>query len=117
MILAMRDLYFVGDSRERLIEFPKPVKIQVGQALREAQKEGKARSAKPLTSIDSGVFEIVSDYDGEAYRAAYVVKLKKMCICSMPFKKNSKQGIKIPKQDLDLIRQRLKKAKEMDAKL
>jgi len=117
MILAMRDLYFVGDSRERLIEFPKPVKIQVGQALREAQKGGKARSAKPLTGIDSGVFEIVNDYDGEAYRAAYVVKLKKCVYLLHAFQKKSKQGIKIPKQDLDLIQQRLKKAKEMDAKL
>jgi phage-related protein len=35
----------------------------------------KPLDSKPLTGISSGVFEIVTRYDGETYRTVYAVKI------------------------------------------
>lgn len=60
----------------------------------------------------AGVVEIVEDHDGDTYRAVYTVKLKAVVYALHAFKKKSKKGIKTPKPELDIIKQRLKSAQE-----
>jgi phage-related protein len=112
----MRKLHWVGNSREQIREFPREVRVEIGYALQEAQRGGKSPAAKPLKGIGGGVFEIVEDFDGDTFRAVYAVKLKNAVYVLHAFQKKSKSGIKTPKQEIDLIRQRLKRAEAEDKK-
>jgi phage-related protein len=70
----MKEVVWVGSSLEDLCEFPEDVQDEIGYALYLAQIGLKAKNAKPLTGIESGIMEIVSDYDKKAYRAVYSIK-------------------------------------------
>ena len=72
-------------------------------------------SAKPIRGF-SGVYEIVSNYDRNTYRAVYVVNLGNMIYVLHCFQKKSSRGIKTPKKEMDLIRDRLNWAKELAQK-
>ncbi len=111
--IPLRILRWVGDSRERLQEFPKQVKKDIGDALFTVQAGRTPRSAKPLRGVGSGVFEIVDDYDTNTYRAVYAVKVGQHIYVLHIFQKKSKRWIKTPKQEIDLIKRRLQRAKEM----
>ena len=55
---------------------------------------------------------LVEDFDGDTYRAVYTIKFADVVYVLHSFQKKSKQGIATPKQDMDLIEARLKRAKE-----
>lgn len=101
-------------SLEVISEFPEEVKDEIGYALYEAQLGKKSNKAKPLTGIGSGIMEIVSDFDKNTYRSVYTVKIGEVIYVLHCFQKKSKQGIATPKQEIDLIKQRLKDAKQID---
>ena len=104
----MKELFWVGDSKARLKEFPREVQRAIGRALDVAQRGGKALSAKPLRGFGgAGVLEIVDDHDGDTYRAVYTVRFADAVYVLHAFQKKSKRGIATPKRELDLIRQRL----------
>lgn len=44
----MKDIVWVGDSREQLRQFPKNVRQIIGKALEYAQLGGKHPTAKPM---------------------------------------------------------------------
>ena len=70
-------------------------------------------SAKPLKGFGgAGVLEIVEDDDGNTYRAVYTVRFKGAIYVLHAFQKKSKQGIKTPKHEIDLIENRLREAAE-----
>lgn len=111
-----KPLVWIGSCREDLKDFPDKVMRVMGFALAEAQVGKKHPDAKPLTGFSgAGVLEVVEDYDGDTYRAVYTVKLEGVVYALHAFQKKSKQGIKTPKADLDLIRTRLKRAEELHA--
>jgi phage-related protein len=106
-------LDFVGPSREDLTDFPDEVKEDIGYALFEVQQGGKPGCAKPLKGFDgAGVLEILDDFRGGTYRAVCTVKFAEVVYVLHCFQKKSRHGIKTPKQDLELIRRRLKAAEE-----
>jgi phage-related protein/predicted XRE-type DNA-binding protein len=106
-------LEFIGTSRDDLSEFPAEVKYCIGFALRAAQKGGKHPDAKPLKGFKgASVLEIVSDFDGNTFRAVYTVKIKGVIYVLHAFQKKSKKGIATPKAELDKIKRRLKEAEE-----
>jgi len=73
----------------------------------------KAPYAKPLRGFDgAGVLEVVDDFDGDTFRAAYTVRFSGVVYVLHAFQKKSKHGIALPKSDLDLIKTRLKRARE-----
>jgi phage-related protein len=61
------------------------------------------------------VLEIVSDYDGDTFRAAYTVRFAEAVYVLHAFQKKSKKGIATPARDIELIRKRLKAAEEHHA--
>jgi phage-related protein len=96
-----------------LSDFPQEVRRRVGGALWEAQCSLKALYAKPLRGfVGSGVLEIADDYDGDTYRAVYTVRFARVVYVLHAFQKKSKRGIATTKAELDLIKQRLKRARE-----
>ncbi len=108
-----KPLYWVGSSLADLRTLPAEVKDVFGFALHLAQWGDKHPDAKPLKGFKgASVMEIVEDYDGDTYRAVYTVRYAKAVFMLHVFQKKSKRGIKTPKPDLDLIRQRLKLAQD-----
>jgi phage-related protein len=89
------------------------VRRRFGGALWEAQIGRKAPYAKALKGFgDAGVLEIVDDFDGDAFRAVYTVRFPQAVYVLHAFQKKSKRGVTTPKAELNLIDQRLKRAKE-----
>ena len=104
---------WVGSSKDDLSGFPEEVRRRVGGALWDAQRGLKAPYAKPLRGFGgAGVLEIVDDYDGDTYRAVYTVRFAGVVYVLHAFQKKSKGGKATPKAELDLIKQRLKRATE-----
>ena len=106
----MRSIFWIGDSKERLLEFPTDVRKKIGYALEEAQGGKIPHRTKPLRGF-SGVYEIARDYNRDTYRAVYVVNLGELIYVLHCFQKKSTSGIKTPKKEIDLIRRRLRIAK------
>ncbi len=93
--------------------FPEDVRRRIGGALWDAQRGLKAPFAKPLRGFGgAGVLEMVDDHDGDTYRAVYTVRLAGVVYVLHAFQKKSKRGRVTPKAELDLIKQRLKRATE-----
>ena len=79
-----------------------------------AQKGGKHSDAKPLKGFKgAGVLEIVSDFDGNTFRAVYTVRIKGVIYVLHAFQKKSKKGISTPKTEIDKIKRRLKEAESL----
>lgn len=111
--VAAKPVRWIGSSKEDLSVFPAEVKGRVGQALWKAQTGSKASFAKPLKGFGgAGVLEVVDDFDGETYRAAYTVRFADVVYVLHAFHKKSRRGIETPKSDIDLIEARLIRAKE-----
>lgn len=56
--------------------------------------------------------EIVESFDGDAYRAVYIVRFAGVVYVLHAFQKKSKSGIKTAPADVNTIRRRLKTAEE-----
>jgi phage-related protein len=104
----VKQLDWLGSSKEDLLEFPKEVVQEVGFALYIAQTGGHYRKTKSFKGYGSGVYEIVIEYDKNAYRAVYVVNLADTVYVVHCFQKKSKRGIKTPKEEIAIIQKRLK---------
>ena len=88
---------------------PSDVVDVFGFALHLAQSGKKHEHAKPLKGFGgASVLEVVEDYMGDTYRAVYTVKIAERVYVLHCFQKKSTKGIETPKQDVDLIRERLK---------
>jgi len=97
--------------RKDLRALPKPVRDSFGQAIYAAQRGGKAPNARPMKGYrGAGVLEVVEDHHGETYRAVYTVRFARAVYVLHVFEKKSKQGTDTPRQDLELIEDRLREA-------
>ena len=63
--------------------------------------------------LGSGVFEIALPYRGNAFRVVYAVQLGEDLWVIHAFQKKSTHGIKTPRHEIDLIKDRLKRLKEI----
>ncbi|MGA1982945.1 MAG: type II toxin-antitoxin system RelE/ParE family toxin [Acidobacteriaceae bacterium] len=106
-------LTWMGDSLETLQGFPEDVKDELGFALFQAQCGRKYIKAKPLKGLGAGVLEAFSDYRGDTFRAVYTVRLTERVYVLHTFQKKSKTDIATPKAEIDLIKQRLRRAVEL----
>src|SRR5438309_1065487 len=93
--------------------FPEGARSICLTALTIAAEGGKADVAKPMHEMGSGVFEIALAFRGDAFRVIYAVQLADEIWVVQAFQKKSTQGIRTPKSEIDLIRDRLKRLKEM----
>jgi phage-related protein len=69
--------------------------------------------AKPFKYHGSGVFEVVGDHRGDTFREIYTVRHEEVVFVIHIFQKKSKKGAETPKQDKELIKQRLKWAEQI----
>lgn len=109
----MKRLAWFAGSKNELLTFPEAVRHEMGYALHLAQCGDKHESAKLFKGYGSGVYEIVSSYNSNAYRAIYVACYEDTVYVVYAFQKKSKVGIKTPKQNLAVIEDRLKRLRAL----
>ncbi len=111
--MKRKPLFWLRSSKRDLKAMPDAVQDMAGGALDDVQWGLTPSEAKPLKGFGgASVMEIVCDYDGNAYRAVYTVQFPKAVYVLHCFQKKSKQGIKTPKLDLELIESRLVDARK-----
>ena len=108
-----RPVSWVRAARKDFEKFPVEAQSICLAALTIAAEGGKADIAKPLLGIGAGVFEIALPFRGDAFRVVYAVQLGDDLWVVHAFQKKATQGIKTPKHEIDLIKDRLKRLKEM----
>ncbi len=110
---SLKPLYWMGSSLKELRASPAEVKDGIGYALDLVQRGEKPANAKPLKGFrGANVLEIVEDFDGDTWRAVYTVAIADAIYVLHFFQKKSKKGIATPKQEIDLIKRRLRDAVE-----
>ncbi len=110
---VFKPVNWVGSSRKDLKTFPTAVRRNIGQALYAAQRGEDDPSVKPLKGFGSAsVKEIVDRYQTDTYRAVYTVQFHGVVYVLHAFQKKATKGIKTPKKDMDLIKQRLEAARK-----
>lgn len=108
----LKPVEWVGSSKGDLKKFPAAVQDRVGFALYQAQIGLRHRDATLLKGLGPQVLEVVSRYDGDTYRAVYTVRFKLAVYILHAFQKKAKRGIETPKQEIDLIKRRLRTAEQ-----
>jgi len=106
-----KPLEWIASSHKDLMALPVDARRLFGYALSLAQAGDQHDSAKVLKGFGgAGVLEVVEDDAGGTYRAVYTVKFVEAVFVLHCFQKKSKRGIATPKEDIDIIRARLKVA-------
>ena len=118
MLTKEKPLAWIGSSKKDLMVLPVDVRKFFGHALDFAQRGDKHDAAKVLQGFGgAGVLELVEDDQDGTYRAVYTVKFAKAVFVLHCFSKKSKRGIETPKEDMDIIRARLKVAEALAKEL
>jgi phage-related protein len=107
-----KPVHWIGSSKSDLLGFPPEVVGDIGYGLGVAQLGGKHPAAKPWKGEGAGVFEFVESFDGNAYRAIYTVRFEGVLYVLHAFQKKSPSGIRTAQADIDLVSERLKRARE-----
>ncbi len=113
MIPKTRPVSWLKAALREFQTFPEGAQSICLTALTIAAEGGKADIAKPMHRMGPGVFEIALPHRGDAFRVVYALQLGEEIWVVDAFQKKSTQGIKTPKREIDLIKERLKRLKEM----
>ena len=108
-----RAISWIKAARKDFEEFHKDVQVEMLSALTIAAEGGKSDIAKPFKGVEGGVFEVAIKKRGDAFRVLYAIKIGDDIWVIHAFQKKSKTGIKTPHLDIELIRARLKRLKEL----
>jgi len=111
--IKTRPISWIKAALKDFSEFPEGAKAIFLTALTIAAEGGKADSAKPLHGLGSGVLEIVLPFKGDAFRVVYAVQIGDAIFVVHAFQKKSHKGKKTDKQDIEIIKSRIKGLKEM----
>lgn len=95
------------------MEFPGEAVRRIGYKLQLIQSGILPADTKPFKGLGSGVYEIAFTFDKEAYRCVHALQLGAKIYVLHVFQKKSKKGIKTPPQEIDVIYQRYREAKEL----
>ena len=113
MIRKTRTISWIKAARKDFEEFPAGAQVICLTALTIAAENGMPDIAKPLKGLGSGVIEIALPWRGNALRLVYALQLGEEIWVIHAFQKKSTQGIKTPSHEIELIRKRIKRLKEM----
>ena len=113
MIPKTRPISWIRAALKEFETFPEGARSICLAALTIAAEGGKADIAKPMHGMGSGVFEIALAFRRNAFRVVYAVQLAEEIWVVHAFQKKSTQDIKTPKREIDLIKDRLRRLKEM----
>jgi len=111
---TLKDVVWVGSSLKELKALPRLVQRSFGISLFVAQSGSMPPDAKPLKGFGgAGVLELIEDDRNGTYRAVYTVRFSTGIYVLHAFQKKSKKGISTPAHEIDLVKERLKRADEL----
>ncbi|MGE0115460.1 MAG: type II toxin-antitoxin system RelE/ParE family toxin [Steroidobacteraceae bacterium] len=113
MTRKTRPISWANAALKEFNKFPDEAQSICLAALTIAAEGGKSDIAKPLKGLGSGVLEIALPYVGNAFRVIYAVQLGADVWVVHAFQKKSTHGIKTPQHEIDLVRDRLKRLREI----
>ncbi len=108
-----RPVSWLKAARNDFEKFPEGARTICLTAITIAAEGGKSDIAKPMQGMGSGVFEIALPFKGDAFRVVYAVQIAEELWVVHAFQKKSTKGIKTPRHEIELIKDRLKRLKEM----
>jgi phage-related protein len=103
ILMPVKPIEFLGDSLDRLREFPDDARRDVGYQLDRVQHGQQPDDFKPMPSIGKGVEEIRVRDDTGAYRVIYTARLADAVYVLHAFQKKTQAT---SKRDIDLAKQR-----------
>lgn len=113
MVRNTRKICWVKAALKDFRDFPQNAQDRALTALTFVAEGATPDIAKPLTGLGSGIWELVLRARGDAYRVVYALQIGDDIWVVHAFQKKSKKGIATPKPDIDLIRERIKRLKEL----
>jgi phage-related protein len=113
MTRQTRPVSWLMPALKEFAKFPNGARSICLAALTIAAEGGKADVAKPMHGVGSGLFEIALPFKGDAFRVVYSVQLGEEIWVVHAFRKKSMHGIKTPQREIDVVKDRLKRLKEM----
>jgi phage-related protein len=108
-----RPISWLKGALKEFQTFPQGAQVEMGRALTILAEGEMPDIAKPLTGFGAGVMELALRHRGDAFRVVYALQIDDDIWVIHAFQKKSKSGIKTPKQDIDLIDERLKRLREV----
>lgn len=110
----MKRLFWIGSSREDIKQFPDEVQDEMGHGLYLAQMSDRHNHAKTLSGLGNAkVIELRENDRSGTYRVVYTIEMTEFIFVLHAFQKKSKSGIATPKQEIDLVKRRLKDAEAL----
>ena len=112
MLRNSRPISWIKAARKDFEDFPDGAQRDLARALTILAEGRMPDIAKHLTGFGAGVMELALKHRGDAFRVVYALQIEDNIWVLHAFQKKSKTGIKTPKQEIDLIHERLKRLKE-----
>lgn len=109
MTRPTRPVSWIKAARKQFLKFPAGAQEHILRALDLAAEGQTSMIAKPMKGLGAGVFEIALSFKSDAFRVVYAVQIGDEIWVVHAFQKKSKTGIKTPKEDIDVIKERLKR--------
>jgi phage-related protein len=111
--VTLRKISWVKAARKDFEAFPVRAIDRALDALTIVADGGTPDVAKPLAGLGAGVWELAIKERGDAYRVVYALQLEEDIWVVHAFQKKSTKGISTPRHEIDLVRDRIKRLKEM----
>ena len=110
---TLRTISWIKAARKDFEAFPARAIDRALDALTIVADGGTPDVAKPLAGLGAGVWELAIKERGDAYRVVYALQLEDDIWVVHAFQKKSAKGISTPRHAIDLVRERIKRLKEM----
>lgn len=110
---TLRTISWIKAARKDFEAFPARAIDRALDALTIVADGGMPDVAKPLAGLGAGVWELAIKERGDAYRVVYALQLGDDVWVVHAFQKKSTKGISTPRHEIDLVRDRIKRLKEM----
>lgn len=110
---TLRTISWIKAARKDFEAFPARAIDRALDALTIVADGGTPDVAKPLVGLGAGVWELAIKERGDAYRVVYALQLGDDVWVIHAFQKKSTKGISTPRHEIDLVRDRIKRLKEM----
>lgn len=112
VIRITRPIQWIKAARRDFEDFPKGAQDDLLDALTAVAEGSHPSIAKPLTGLGSGTMELALRHRGDAFRVVYALQIGADVWVIHAFQKKSKSGVSTPRQEVDLVRERLKRLRE-----
>ena len=99
----MKPLCFLGDSLQRLREFPEDARQDAGYQLDQVQRGRQPADFKAMPSVGAGVEELRVWDDSGTYRVIYLARLRNAVYVLHAFQKKTRAT---PKHDIEVAKSR-----------